>query len=84
MIVDCGSQISIRVIAFDHRKRVLPQIPSKEDCPKNLTFHVNLEKSSSSAAYDYFSAQLAGIKFANVSWIVNAFHLQFWYREMVY
>ncbi|KAM1759971.1 hypothetical protein ACFX12_002896 [Malus domestica] len=63
--VELAQRASCEVIAFDHRKRVLPQIPSKEDCPKNLTFHVNLEKSSSRAAYDYFSAQLAGIKYAN-------------------
>ncbi|ONH90783.1 hypothetical protein PRUPE_8G074100 [Prunus persica] len=53
------------VISFDHRKRVLPQIPSEEDCPKNLKFHVNLEKSSSTAVYDYFSTILAGSEYHN-------------------
>ncbi|KAK9949900.1 hypothetical protein M0R45_005410 [Rubus argutus] len=50
---------------FDHRKFVLREIPSGEDCPKNLTFEVNTEKSSSSAVYDYFSTKLADIKHHN-------------------
>ncbi|KAK7824796.1 hypothetical protein CFP56_034043 [Quercus suber] len=30
---------SFEVIAFDHRKSVLAQIPCEEDCPRNLKFH---------------------------------------------
>ncbi|KAL5538564.1 hypothetical protein UlMin_045431, partial [Ulmus minor] len=53
---------SCNVIGFDHRQSVLPHIPSREDCPQNLTLHVNVEKSSSTAVYEYFSAKVADIK----------------------
>lgn len=79
MIGNCLFWNLIRVISFDHRKRVLPQILSEEDCPKNLTFHVNLEKSSSTAVYDYFSTILVGSEYHNVSWIMSPFHLQIRY-----
>ncbi|KAJ4973407.1 hypothetical protein NE237_006581 [Protea cynaroides] len=46
-----------RVISFDHRKSSLSKIPPAEDCPVNLTFYIDVEKSSSSAAYDYFANQ---------------------------
>ncbi|XP_062176275.1 uncharacterized protein LOC133881376 isoform X3 [Alnus glutinosa] len=52
---------SCEVIGFDHRKSVLAQIPSAEDHPDNLTFHIDIEKSSSSAVYEYFSDKLADI-----------------------
>ena len=55
------------MIAFDHRKSVLRNVPSKEDCSEKLEFHVNVEKSSSVAVYDYFSAKLAEIKHSDVS-----------------
>jgi hypothetical protein len=58
---------SIRVIGFDHRKSVLAQIPSAEDHPDNLTFHIDIEKSSSSAVYEYFSDKLADIGCPDVS-----------------
>ncbi|KAL4615010.1 hypothetical protein ACB092_07G093400 [Castanea dentata] len=54
---------SFQVIAFDHRKSVLAQIPCEEDCPLNLKFHVDVEKSSSSAVYGYFCDQLAHFGF---------------------
>nr|POE63793.1 hypothetical protein CFP56_26618 [Quercus suber] len=54
---------SFEVIAFDHRKSVLAQIPCEEDCPRNLKFHVDVEQSSSSAVYDYFCDQLAHFGF---------------------
>ncbi|XP_043703262.1 uncharacterized protein LOC122653481 isoform X2 [Telopea speciosissima] len=44
-----------RVTAFDHRKSTLAKISPAEDCPTNLTFYIDVEKSSSSAAYDYFA-----------------------------
>ncbi|PON93710.1 heat shock protein [Trema orientale] len=53
---------SFEVIGFDHRKSVLAKIPCEEDCPANLTFHLNVEKSSSMAVYEYFSAKLAETK----------------------
>lgn len=59
---------SFRVIGFAHRKSVLPCIPNVNDCPENLTIHVNLEKSSSSAVYEYFSAKHADITTPDVSW----------------
>ncbi|GMH03049.1 hypothetical protein Nepgr_004888 [Nepenthes gracilis] len=46
------------VICFDHRKSVLSAMPSAEDRCGKLTFHVDLEKSSSKAAYEYFSNEL--------------------------
>jgi hypothetical protein len=58
---------SIRVIGFDHRKSVLAQIPSAEDHPDNLTFHIDIEKSSSTAVYEYFSNKLADIRCPDVS-----------------
>ncbi|KAL5540514.1 hypothetical protein UlMin_043501 [Ulmus minor] len=58
----CNFVDSISVIGFDHRQSVLPHIPSREDCPQNLTLHVNVEKSSSTAVYEYFSAKLADVK----------------------
>ncbi|XP_024182194.1 uncharacterized protein LOC112187572 isoform X2 [Rosa chinensis] len=63
--VEFARRASCEVIAFDHRKSVLPEMPSDEDCPDNLTFRVNTEKSSSSAVYDYFSAKLADVECHN-------------------
>ncbi|KAK7252257.1 hypothetical protein RIF29_36084 [Crotalaria pallida] len=51
-----------KVIAFDHRKSVLRRVPSADDCPENIMIHVNLEKSSSRAVYEYFSSKLEEIK----------------------
>ncbi|XP_004288081.1 PREDICTED: uncharacterized protein LOC101309289 [Fragaria vesca subsp. vesca] len=61
--VELARRASCEVIGFDHRKSALAELPSNgEDCPENLTFRVNTEKSSSSAVYDYFSSKLAGIE----------------------
>ncbi|KAK0590906.1 hypothetical protein LWI29_033049 [Acer saccharum] len=49
-----------QVIGFDHRKSVLAQIT--QDCPKEVTYYVDLEKSSSSAVYEYFSSKLLDTK----------------------
>ncbi|KAK0589457.1 hypothetical protein LWI29_014577 [Acer saccharum] len=49
-----------QVIGFDHRKSVLAQIT--QDCPKEVTYYVDLEKSSSSAVYEYFSSKLSDTK----------------------
>ncbi|XP_041011698.1 uncharacterized protein LOC121255440 isoform X2 [Juglans microcarpa x Juglans regia] len=56
---------SCEIIGFDHRKSVLAQIPPAEDHPDNLTFHIDFEKSSSRAVYDYFSDKLTDMKFTN-------------------
>ncbi|KAK2983201.1 hypothetical protein RJ640_018546 [Escallonia rubra] len=48
------------VIGFDHRKSVLDEVP--KDCHGNLMFHVDLDKSSSTAAYEYFSAAISEVK----------------------
>lgn len=57
----------IRIIGFDHRKSVLAQILPAEDHPDNLIFHIDFEKSSSRAVYDYFSDKLTDMRFTNVS-----------------
>ncbi|TKY59423.1 hypothetical protein E2542_SST16512 [Spatholobus suberectus] len=46
-----------KVIGFDHRKSVLRHIPPANDCPDNIIINVNLEKSSSSAVYEYFAGK---------------------------
>ncbi|KAB1206717.1 hypothetical protein CJ030_MR7G013536 [Morella rubra] len=56
---------SKRIIGFDHRKSRLPMIPSADDHPNSLRFHINLEKSSSCAVYEYFSDKLASIRYAD-------------------
>lgn len=55
------------MIGFDHRKSVLSRIPTSEDYRGNLTVHIDVEKSSSTAVYEYFSAKLSEIKSSNVS-----------------
>ncbi|KAL7199627.1 hypothetical protein ACSBR2_021837 [Camellia fascicularis] len=61
------------VIGFDHRKSVLSKISSDHDCSGSLTFHVDLEKSSSTAVYEYFSAKLSEMKYGdgNVKSLLN-------------
>ncbi|CAL5434496.1 unnamed protein product [Camellia sinensis] len=56
---------SCEVIGFDHRKSVLSKISSDHDCSGNLTFHVDIEKSSSTAVYEYFSAKLSEMKYSD-------------------
>ncbi|CAM8878877.1 unnamed protein product [Rhodiola kirilowii] len=55
------------IICFDHRKSGLSRIKPFDKCPKNLTFHVDVEKSSSSAAFDYFSMKLSDMRPSDVS-----------------
>lgn len=57
----------IRVIGFDHRRSVLPKISCDHGCSGKLTFHVDLDKSSSTAVYEYFSAKLLVMESSNVS-----------------
>lgn len=54
-----------RVIGFDHRKSVLAQITN--DHPDKVKFYVDLEKSSSTAAYEYFSSKLVDLNSPDVS-----------------
>ncbi|VFQ78245.1 unnamed protein product [Cuscuta campestris] len=58
LALELSRRTSCQVLAFDHRKSVLSSVPSKEEWGESLKFHVNLEKSSACAAYDYFSSQL--------------------------
>ena len=44
-----------RVICFDHRKSVLSRVQSIEDCGEKVRFTVDVEKSSSTSVYEYFS-----------------------------
>ena len=46
------------VISFDHRKATLAKIPPIDDYFGNVTFHVNVGKSSARMVCDYFSRQL--------------------------
>ncbi|KAL4588586.1 hypothetical protein LXL04_001478 [Taraxacum kok-saghyz] len=55
---ELSRKTSCQVIGFDHRKSTLSDIHLYEDRNSNLTYHVNLEKSSSSATYNYFCSKL--------------------------
>lgn len=55
-------QSKCKVIGFDHRKAVLRHIPSAGECHENVVINVNLEKSSSSAVYEYFASKLEDTK----------------------
>ncbi|XP_039164478.1 uncharacterized protein LOC104419856 [Eucalyptus grandis] len=54
-----AQQSFCKIIAFEHRKSAFSHASAKEDCPENLVIHSNTEKSSVTAVYEYFSAQLA-------------------------
>nr|GEV43798.1 hypothetical protein [Tanacetum cinerariifolium] len=56
---ELSRRTSCQVIGFDHRKSTLSDMHLYDDCNSNLSYHVNLEKSSSSAVYDYFCAKLS-------------------------
>ncbi|XP_050385978.1 uncharacterized protein LOC126802398 [Argentina anserina] len=61
LAAELSRRAQCEVIAFDHRKSVVKVLPSGEDFPENVVFRVDTGKSSSSAVYDYFSANLAEI-----------------------
>lgn len=48
-------------IGFDHRKSALSKIPLNQSSGGSLTFHVNLEKTSSVAVYEHFSSRLSEV-----------------------
>ncbi|KAG5023218.1 hypothetical protein JHK82_019120 [Glycine max] len=54
---DLSRKSKCKIIGFDHRKLVLRHIPPANDCPDNIMINVNLEKSSSSAVYEYFASK---------------------------
>lgn len=57
----------IRVIGFDHRKSVLSMVSCDPGCSGNVSFRVDLDKSSSTAAYEYFSTKLLLTESSDVS-----------------
>ncbi|KAL1534424.1 hypothetical protein AAHA92_30600 [Salvia divinorum] len=57
--LELSRRTSSTIIGFDHRKSVLSQISSWEHSDPNISIHVNIEKSSSTAVYEYFSAKLS-------------------------
>ncbi|GFY90107.1 hypothetical protein Acr_07g0003040 [Actinidia rufa] len=59
---ELSQRTSCEVIGFDHRKSVPSKVSSDHDCRGNLSFHVDIEKSSSISAYEYFSAKLKEMK----------------------
>ncbi|KAJ0700564.1 hypothetical protein HanOQP8_Chr10g0369221 [Helianthus annuus] len=57
--VELSRRTSCQVIGFDHRKTTLSDIHLYQDGNSSLSLQVNLEKNSSSAAYDYFCDKLS-------------------------
>ncbi|XP_027774448.1 uncharacterized protein LOC107008224 isoform X2 [Solanum pennellii] len=51
----------LHAIGFDHRKSALSKIPLNQSSGGSLTFHVNLEKTSSVAVYEHFSSRLSEV-----------------------
>lgn len=56
------TSVFVRVEVFDHRKSTLAKVPKKEDCTDNLILHIDTERSSATAVYDYFSKKVADAK----------------------
>lgn len=52
---------SCQIIGFDHRKSALSKILLNQSYGESLTFHVNLEKTSSVAVYEHFSSRLSEV-----------------------
>lgn len=59
--LELSKRTPCKIIGFDHRKRSLSQLSCKEESNENLVFHLNLERSSSFAAYEYFSSKLSEV-----------------------
>ncbi|KAF7143967.1 hypothetical protein RHSIM_Rhsim05G0097300 [Rhododendron simsii] len=55
---ELSHQSSCKVIGFDHRKSVLSMVSCDSGSSGNVSFRVDLDKSSSTAAYEYFSTKL--------------------------
>ncbi|GAB2268042.1 hypothetical protein Dimus_003017 [Dionaea muscipula] len=55
--LELSRRTASEIICFDHRKSVLRAMPSAEVCTDKVTFRVDLDKSSSTAAYEYFMSE---------------------------
>lgn len=55
------------MIGFEHRKSVISKLSNEEGGFQNVEFHVDVEKSSSTAAYEYFSSKLVDMRTNDVS-----------------
>ncbi|XP_049933150.1 uncharacterized protein LOC116251651 isoform X8 [Nymphaea colorata] len=58
LILPFSSVHPFRVVVIDHHKSALLKVDPGEDCPRNLHLHLDTNKSSAVAAYDYFTQQL--------------------------
>ncbi|EYU18388.1 hypothetical protein ABFS82_02G051700 [Erythranthe guttata] len=63
--LELSRRTSSKIIGFDHRKSALCPNPPSENSDMKLKFHVNIEKSSSTAAYEYFCSKLSETRFDN-------------------
>lgn len=66
---ELSRKTSCQVIGFDHRRSTLSDIHLYEDHKSNLAYHVNSDKSSSCAVYDYFYTKL--LEMENTSSLLN-------------
>ncbi|XP_050209558.1 uncharacterized protein LOC126660229 [Mercurialis annua] len=60
-----SKQTNCKIIGFDHRKLALSRISSVKEYSELVTFHVDVEKSTSSAVYEYFSDKLVRMSSSN-------------------
>ncbi|XP_015166106.1 uncharacterized protein [Solanum tuberosum] len=58
---ELAQRTSCQIVGFDHRKSALSKIPLNQSSCGSLTFHVNLEKTSSVAVYEHFSSKLSEV-----------------------
>ncbi|XP_049413873.1 uncharacterized protein LOC125876657 isoform X3 [Solanum stenotomum] len=58
---ELAQRTSCQIVGFDHRKSALSKIPLNQSSCGSLTFHVNLEKTSSVAVYEHFSSRLSEV-----------------------
>lgn len=58
---ELAQRTSCQIEGFDHRKSALSKIPLNQSSCGSLTFHVNLEKTSSVAVYEHFSSKLSEV-----------------------
>ncbi|CAN6450825.1 unnamed protein product [Victoria cruziana] len=58
------SQFIDQVVVIDHHKSALLKVDPGKGCPRNLHLHLDTNKSSAVAAYDYFNQQLNTKNFA--------------------
>lgn len=58
---ELARRTSCQIVGFDHRKSELSKISSNQSSSGSLTFHFNLEKTSSVAVYEHFSSRLSEV-----------------------